>query len=299
MPQKKVKSHAVPAEKHAMLPVQRVAFHEDELDTVVDEQTGKKYVLPKRFCEIFKVSWQGQLAKLTRNKLFNQGIKKICIPSAGGEQETVILELKFLSVWLLSISPERVAPELQDKLLRYQEECADALHAYFTKGIAVNTRTQGDLLVEMAIANRDKERRIAALETERAAIQAEQLRQQEVLIAQQAQLIETLRAVQHVNTKADIAIEATGYMTIEEFILTNGLWHQCPPSEWREMATWLLQFCQQHGLPIHKTPVFGKAWLHENSYPVSVIKLWLDKYQHRWRQIPLVEDEAVAYSVAL
>jgi hypothetical protein len=116
-----------------MSDIQRIDFHGHDLYSLRDEQTGKEYVLPKRFTEILQLSWQGQLAKLTQNLLFKQGIKKIFIPSVSGAQETVLLELELLHAWLLSISPARVKEELRNTLLLYQRECAHALHEYWSK----------------------------------------------------------------------------------------------------------------------------------------------------------------------
>lgn len=117
--------------------IQRIPFHDDELLVVTDERTGKEYVLPKPMVEMLGLQWRAQLAKLTKNKVFSKGVLKSNIPTAGGVQEAVLLERRFVHVWLLSIDVNRVADGLQAKLLRYQEECADALDAYFEKGIAV------------------------------------------------------------------------------------------------------------------------------------------------------------------
>lgn len=46
------------------------------------------------------------------------------------------LPLKKLPAWLYSISPNKVAPELREKIIRYQEECDDALWNYWTQGVA-------------------------------------------------------------------------------------------------------------------------------------------------------------------
>ena len=116
-----------------MADIQRIPFHEDELLVVTDEQTGKQYVVPKPMVTMFDLSWRGQLAKLTRNQLFAKGVKKIYLPSPGGQQETVLLERRFVHAWLFSIDAKRVRPELQAKLLRYQEECADVLDRHFSQ----------------------------------------------------------------------------------------------------------------------------------------------------------------------
>jgi hypothetical protein len=123
-----------------MADIQRIPFHDDELYAVVDERTGKRYVLPKPMVELFGLRWQAQFAKLTKNQIFAKGITKIMIPTAGGEQEAILLEQRLVHAWLLSIDSKRVAEAYREKLLRYQEECADVLDAYFTKGIALNPR---------------------------------------------------------------------------------------------------------------------------------------------------------------
>src|ERR1041385_67548 len=91
--------------------IQYVPFYDDTLAVVVDEATGKEYILPKPMVEIFGLSWAGQFAKLTKNQLFAKGIKKILIPSQRGEQETLLLERRLVHAWLLSISVERVLRE--------------------------------------------------------------------------------------------------------------------------------------------------------------------------------------------
>ncbi|PRB84500.1 phage antirepressor N-terminal domain-containing protein [Pseudomonas sp. MYb185] len=45
--------------------------------------------------------------------------------------------MRELTAWLMTISPNKVKPELSDKIIRYQEECDNALWDYWTKGGAV------------------------------------------------------------------------------------------------------------------------------------------------------------------
>jgi hypothetical protein len=113
--------------------LQQIPFHDDTLYAVVDERTGKEYVVPKPMAEMFGLSWQGQLKKLKRNQIFSRSINFMAIPSAQGMQETVLLERRLVHAWLFSIDVNRVAPEYREKLLRYQEECAEVLDAHFSK----------------------------------------------------------------------------------------------------------------------------------------------------------------------
>ena len=50
------------------------------------------------------------------------------------------LALRKLAGWLQTISPNKVKPEIRDKVIQYQEECDDVLYEYWTKGVVVNPR---------------------------------------------------------------------------------------------------------------------------------------------------------------
>jgi hypothetical protein len=269
--------------------IQRIAFYDDELYVIVDERTGKEYVLPKPMVDMFGLDWPGQLRKLKRNQIFSKGMDFASIPSDGGPQEMVLLERRLVHAWLLSINSTRVAPTYRDKLLRYQQECADVLDAYFTKGVAVNPRTQGDMLVEMALAWREQERRIAVLE-------AQDKARDKALIEAQARAIEALTAAQQANTKADLALEDAHRMTIEQYVIKNGLTHQYPPSSYKRMSAWLLHFCEEWGLECPKVPVYGKAWSEENAYPLSAFGAFGRHETQRLKTVRLVKlpDETPA-----
>ncbi|EPL6553766.1 phage antirepressor N-terminal domain-containing protein, partial [Acinetobacter baumannii] len=42
--------------------------------------------------------------------------------------------------WLMTISPNKVNPEIRDTVIMYQQECDDVLWEYWTKGQAINQR---------------------------------------------------------------------------------------------------------------------------------------------------------------
>lgn len=58
----------------------------------------------------------------------------------GKKRDLVCMPLRKLAGWLSTIQPSRVKPELQDRILTYQNECDDALWDYWTKGYAANPR---------------------------------------------------------------------------------------------------------------------------------------------------------------
>lgn len=63
---------------------------------------------------------------------------EITTTGGDGKQQYAMtsMPLKKLPAWLYSISPSKVAPELREKIVRYQEECDDALWTYWTQGVA-------------------------------------------------------------------------------------------------------------------------------------------------------------------
>jgi P22_AR N-terminal domain len=272
--------------------IQVVPFHDDTLLTLVDERTGKEYVLPKPMTELFGLAWGPQLRKMKRNPIFVRGMTMMVIPSVSGEQETVLLERRLVQAWLLSINTTRIKETLREKLLTYQEECAKVLDDYFTKGHAENPhlQTRGDMLVQMAVAYREQEQRIIALETERDT-------QRESLITQQAAIIETQRKAlagflmaARAEAKADVALEDLHRMTVEEYVIKNGLTRQYHPPDYQRIGKWVSHFCQQWGLEVPKAPVVGKPWDSENAYPLQAFAAFARYEQQRPKQITLVKE---------
>ncbi|EPU3936562.1 phage antirepressor N-terminal domain-containing protein [Morganella morganii] len=107
-----------------------VPFHGDNLYVV--NYNGQPYVPMKPVVEGMGLTWQSQFEKLKQR--FSKGITEIVIPSKGGEQSMLCLALRKLAGWLHTISPNKVKPEIRDKVIRYQEECDDVLYEYWTTG---------------------------------------------------------------------------------------------------------------------------------------------------------------------
>ncbi|WP_080359482.1 phage antirepressor N-terminal domain-containing protein [Yersinia enterocolitica] len=113
-----------------------VPFHGANLYVV--NHNGEPYTPMKPIVEGMGMAWQTQHRKLTER--FSKGITEMVIPSAGGSQSMTCLALRKLNGWLQTISPNKVKPEIRDKVIQYQEECDDVLYQYWTKGEVVNPR---------------------------------------------------------------------------------------------------------------------------------------------------------------
>ena len=109
-----------------------VPFHGDNLLLV--PFNGEPYVPMKPIVEGIGLVWAAQFVKIKSK--FAKGVSEIEIPSAGGAQLMTCLPLRKLPAWLYSIQPNKVAPELKEKIVQYQEECDEVLWQYWTTGSA-------------------------------------------------------------------------------------------------------------------------------------------------------------------
>ncbi|MGL5421895.1 MAG: phage antirepressor N-terminal domain-containing protein [Serratia fonticola] len=111
-------------------------FHGDKLYIV--EHKGEPYVAMKHIVEGMGLRWGAQHIRLKER--FSGGISQIEIPLADMPQNMVCMSLRKLPGWLMSINPNKVKPEIRNKVIQYQQECDDALYDYWTKGVAINPR---------------------------------------------------------------------------------------------------------------------------------------------------------------
>ncbi|WP_311747350.1 phage antirepressor N-terminal domain-containing protein [Proteus columbae] len=108
-----------------------VPFHGNNLYVV--NYNGQPYVPMKPIVEGMGMDWTGQLNKLKQK--FRSTVEEISIVAADGKERNMIcLALRKLAGWLHTISPNKVKPEIRDKVIQYQEECDDVLYEYWTTG---------------------------------------------------------------------------------------------------------------------------------------------------------------------
>ena len=108
-----------------------VPFHGDNLYVV--NYNGQPYVPMKPIVEGMGMDWASQFTKLKQR--FKSTIAEITMVSEDGKERNMIcLALRKLAGWLHTISPNKVKPEIRDKVIRYQEECDDVLYEYWTTG---------------------------------------------------------------------------------------------------------------------------------------------------------------------
>lgn len=108
-----------------------VEFHGNPILTFNDGQTIR--VAMKPVCEGIGLQWEAQLKRIKRHSILAEGMSIMDIPSEGGIQLAVTLPLDMLNGWLFGVEPNKVRPEIKDKLIEYQRECFSVLHDYWAK----------------------------------------------------------------------------------------------------------------------------------------------------------------------
>ncbi|HGN0305720.1 TPA: phage antirepressor N-terminal domain-containing protein, partial [Proteus mirabilis] len=102
-----------------------VPFHGNNLYVV--NLNGEPYVPMRPIVEGMGLAWGAQFAKLKQR--FNSSVSEIEMVAEDGKlRNMVCIALRKLSGWLHTISPNKVKPEIRDKVIKYQEECDDVLY---------------------------------------------------------------------------------------------------------------------------------------------------------------------------
>lgn len=114
------------------LVIKEVTFNNVTLIGV--QKDGKLYVAVKKICDDLGVDFSSQLKKLKSHSVLKKRIGVIATPSNGGVQDVTCIEHKYLTNWLMSISPNKCKKDIQALLEDFQEKASDILYdAFFGK----------------------------------------------------------------------------------------------------------------------------------------------------------------------
>jgi len=106
-----------------------VPFHSQTLTAALIN--GIPHVAMKPICENIGLNWASQFSRIKRHPVMSKGVVMMATPSNSGIQEMLMLPLKMLNGWLFGVDSNRVAPEIKDRVIEYQEECFDVLANHF------------------------------------------------------------------------------------------------------------------------------------------------------------------------
>lgn len=114
-------------------------------DLLALQADGKAWVALKPMCDTLGIAYPTQLRKLQRRSW--AGITQRVTPSAGGMQQTTVIDSETIPMWLATIDENRVSEEARPKLIAYQREARHALDAYFNKrSVVAPAANQFDVL---------------------------------------------------------------------------------------------------------------------------------------------------------
>lgn len=139
-------------------------------DLLAAQFDGREWAALKPMCDTLGISLPAQLRKLQRRSW--AGIAQRATPSAGGVQQTTVIDAESIPMWLATIDENRVSEDARPKLVAYQREARQALNAYFNgRAVAVPAMNQLDVLRsaldQIEAAQRDAiEARAIAVKTE-------------------------------------------------------------------------------------------------------------------------------------
>ncbi|MDG6342573.1 phage antirepressor N-terminal domain-containing protein [Glaesserella parasuis] len=121
------------------LSTQTISFYGSELITLKVEDVI--YTAVKPIVEALGLSWGTQKRKLIEQQEKFSWVHMNSTGSDGKTYEMLCMPLKKLNGWLFSINPEKVRPDLKDRVIQYQEECFEALYNYWHFGKAERKTT--------------------------------------------------------------------------------------------------------------------------------------------------------------
>jgi hypothetical protein len=112
-----------------------IPFRQKELLLV--DNGGEPFVPMKPVVDGMGLDWKSQYAKLQGGRFNSTMVMITTVAGDGRQREMACLPLRKLAGWLMSIHASKVRPDLRDNVIAYQNECDDALWAYWNDGLAV------------------------------------------------------------------------------------------------------------------------------------------------------------------
>lgn len=166
------------------LEIKEVEFNGDTL--MACEKDDKIYVGVSWVCNGIGLTVdqsKRQLKNIKEDLVVTKGVSNLTLPTNGGMQEVVCIELDFLPLWLakISITPkmQEDSPEVVEKLISYQLKAKEVLANAFTRQLP--QLSWEDSMIEMLMQSKE-------IRLKQEAHEAQLKLQQEQLIQQQSQI---------------------------------------------------------------------------------------------------------------
>ena len=104
-------------------------------EIMVINHDGEPYVAMRTVVDGMELDWASQFTKI-KQRFISVVVEITTTGKDGKNYKMLCLPLRKLFGWLMTINPDKVASHKRQTIIRYQNECDDALWQYWTTGIA-------------------------------------------------------------------------------------------------------------------------------------------------------------------
>jgi hypothetical protein len=135
-----------------------VDFNGDNLLVVKRKEDGKLYVGVNLICNALGLNEKNQRNRIQEHVVLEKGCITLYLPTKGGNQKALCLELDYLPLWLATINIKLVRPEVVEKLTDYQLKVKDVLAEVFLG-------KQKDWNLQREVTKIDRKRMTSSIQT--------------------------------------------------------------------------------------------------------------------------------------
>ncbi|HEX6288122.1 MAG TPA: phage antirepressor N-terminal domain-containing protein [Herpetosiphonaceae bacterium] len=183
-----------------------IPFYGDEL-IAVQKSDGTIYVLFARLCENLGLARRSQVLRVQRHAVLAKGLISLTVHTDGGPQEAQCLRLDLLPLWLSGLQASRVKPEIQPKLVRYQEDAALVLWQAFKPQIVVEERGLTQVIDEQVLQQLQQIAEMGRAITHMAEQQIELQQQQQTLTSRMDAAARIIKDVYGMVSTMDVRLD--------------------------------------------------------------------------------------------
>lgn len=124
-----------------------IPFKDDEILAV--DVNGKPFIVLRPALESIGLNAARQIAKLQAQPWSTTAVTAV-VAADGKPRDQMTCDVRSFLMMLATIPASRVSEAAQPKLIAYQNEVADAIEAYWTKGGAINESASDEQLADLA-----------------------------------------------------------------------------------------------------------------------------------------------------
>lgn len=123
------------AKNNTLVPLEQrvVEFYGDEL-VAVRADNGRVYVSLRHMCQALDIDMTAQRQRIQRHNVLDDGLGVCKIQTPGGMQNSYVLRVDLVPLWLTGIRTSMIRQEIRTKLENFQKEAAAVLWEAFQEG---------------------------------------------------------------------------------------------------------------------------------------------------------------------